>query len=68
MKQKWLPRLLLAAGLLPFLLPLLLSGTRSVRWSLFDWLLLYSAVYWQSYLLGLALIALALWLRRRTPR
>lgn len=68
MKQKWLPRLLLATGLLPFLLPLLLSGTRSVRWSLFDWLLLYSAVYWQSYLLGLALIALALWLRRRTPR
>lgn len=35
------------------------------RWSLFDWLILYSYIYWLSYVVGVLLIVLAVVKLRR---
>jgi len=56
---------LLILGIVPFILPF--AGgiyTMSVEtgWTMGDWLIMYSFVYWPSYLLGAVLIAVSLFL------
>ena len=54
--------ILLTLGILPFALPILLGLYRMTieTWTLGDWLILYSFLYWPTYLLGAALLTLAI--------
>ena len=63
MKKSILWKIVLILGLLPFVIPIF-GGLYSVSvesWDLFDWLLLYSFLYWPTYLVGAALIGLSVW-------
>ena len=53
---------LFLTGLLPFIFPIALGlYTMTIEsWVLFDWLVLYSFVYWPTYLLGLIVIMISL--------
>ena len=53
---------LFLTGLLPFIFPIVLGlYTMTIEsWILFDWLVLYSFVYWPTYLLGLIVIVISL--------
>ena len=60
MNRSILYKVLLIIGTLPFLVPIvwgLVSVTKNV--GLIDFLILYSFLYWPTYLLGIALIATA---------
>ena len=64
MKNKRLWWFLLAVGLIPFAVPFIgfaYEILNSSSWSLMDWLVLYSVVYWPTYLVGLALIAISVY-------
>ena len=53
---------LLILGIVPFLIPFFGFGYEMLNgsdWSLFDYLVLYSFLYWPTYLVGLVLIVLA---------
>lgn len=61
--KKWMGKLSLLLGLGLLAAPFL-SGLYKIwleSWSMGDWLILYSFVYWPSYILGLILIALGIW-------
>jgi len=51
-------KLLAALGLLPFILPVALGLYRmSIEsWTLLDWLVLYSFVFWPTYIIGAVLM------------
>ena len=55
-------KLLFLIGLLPFIYPIVLGlYTMTIEsWVLFDWLVLYSFVYWPTYLLGIIVIVISL--------
>lgn len=59
MKRKLLWKILLLLGLCPFIIPVVMSPTRMSSWSFLDWLVLWSYVYWPTYLVGLALVLFA---------
>jgi magnesium-transporting ATPase (P-type) len=64
MKNKRLWWFLLAVGLIPFAAPFLgfaYEMLNSSSWSLMDWLILYSFVYWPTYLVGFVLIAISVY-------
>lgn len=56
MKKNLLWKILLVIGFCPFLLPVIMSVTRMSMLSFADWLLLWSVIYWPTYIIGLALI------------
>ena len=60
--KKLLWKFLFLAGLVPFILPIVIGlYTMTIEsWELFDWLVLYSFVYWPSYLAGLIVIVISL--------
>ena len=60
--KKFLWKVIFLAGLLPFIFPIVLGlYTMTIEsWILFDWLVLYSFVYWPTYLLGLIVIVISL--------
>jgi len=65
-KQIW--KVLLGLGICPMVLPFVL-GLYHIwieSWTMADWLVLYSFLYWWTYLAGLVLIVLAVVLKRRT--
>ena len=55
-------KLLFLIGVLPFIFPIVLGlYTMTIEsWELFDWLVLYSFVYWPTYLAGLIVIVISL--------
>lgn len=55
-------KLLFLAGLVPFILPIVIGlYTMTIEsWELFDWIVLYSFVYWPTYLAGLIVIVISL--------
>lgn len=72
-KRKW--KILLAIGILPFAVALLTGIYNAIvgfsglaitsppvyGWAAFvDWMILYSFIYWPTYVLGIVLIVLAL--------
>lgn len=67
MNRNTLWNVLLFLGLSPFAAPFLfwLCQFLSTPWPLFDWLVLYSFLYWPTYLIGLVLVVLALCKRNR---
>ena len=52
----------LIIGIVPFLLPFVLGLYRmSIEsWTMFDWLVLYSFIYWPTYIAGAVAIAVSL--------
>lgn len=61
MNKTLLWKILLVLGICPLAAPFL-TGLYSVcteSWSLFDWLVLWSYLYWPTYFLGLGLILLS---------
>ena len=69
MKKRIIGIILLILGAIPLALPPLLGLYRMQieHWQLWDFLVLYSFIYWPTYLLGLLLLAAGLFLlcRRR---
>ena len=64
MKNKRLWWFLLVVGLIPFAAPFLgfaYEMLNSSSWPLMDWLVLYSFVYWPTYLVGFVLIAISVY-------
>ena len=64
MKNKKLWWGLLIIGIIPFAAPFIGFAYEMINfssWTLADWLILYSFVYWPTYLIGLALIAISTW-------
>ena len=67
MKHKILRNILLRIGIVPFVLPVLVGiyKINSESWTIPDWLILYSFLYWPTYLIGAALIIAAVVLYRK---
>ena len=65
--KKHLWKLWIGIGIVPFLLPIVLGIYRmSIElWTLGDWLILYSYIYWPTYVLGLFFIVAGIVLRRK---
>lgn len=62
MKKGLIWKILLAVGILPFLCPFVTFAYEMLiasSWTLGDWLIMYSFVYWPTYLVGLILIAIS---------
>jgi len=61
-RKKIIWKLLLVMGIIPFIVPFVLGLYRmSIEsWNYGDWLILYSLVYWPTYLIGLVLIAISI--------
>ena len=55
-------KVLLLIGIFPFVLPFVLSVYRiSIEsWTMVDWLVMYSFIYWPTYIIGLVLIIVSL--------
>lgn len=66
MKNIW--NYLFYTGFLPFIIPVLMAlYSMSVEsWNFFDWILLYSVIYWPTYIVGIILILIAV--RKRKNR
>ena len=62
MKKSLIWQILLGLGICPFVLPFaafLYELLNASSWTLTDWLILYSFVYWPTYLIGLVLIGVS---------
>ena len=62
MKNKEFWWVLLIVGIVPFAAPFIgfvYEMINSSSWSLADWLVLYSFVYWPTYVVGLILIIIS---------
>lgn len=62
MKKNLIWNILLIIGIVPFLLPFVLGLYRmSIEsWTMFDWLVMYSFIYWPTYIAGAVAIAVSL--------
>ncbi|MBQ8278459.1 MAG: hypothetical protein IJZ23_01290 [Roseburia sp.] len=58
--RKW--KIVLAMGICPFILPFIVGLYRvSIEsWTMLDWLIMYSFIYWPTYLIGFVLIVIAM--------
>ena len=68
MKKKTIWWILLVTGMIPFVFPFLnfvYEMMISSSWTLVEWLVLYSFVYWPTYVIGLILIILSVWKLRK---
>ena len=67
--KKHLWKVLIGIGILPLVLPFVLGWYHMLleSWTMGDWLILYSYIYWPTYVLGLALIVagVVLWRRKK---
>ena len=55
-------KVLLLIGIFPFVLPFVLGVYRiSIEsWTMIDWLVLYSLIYWPTYIVGIVLVVISL--------
>lgn len=67
--KKHLWKILIGIGILPLVLPFILGvyHTMIESWKLGDWLILYSYIYWPTYVLGILLIVagVVVWRRKK---
>lgn len=67
--KKHLWKILIGIGILPLVLSFILGvyHTMIESWKLGDWLILYSYIYWPTYVLGILLIVagVVVWRRKR---
>ena len=63
MKKKLIWKILLFIGIIPLIIPFVLGFYRmSIEsWTLPDWLIMYSFVYWPTYIIGLVLIVISVY-------
>ena len=63
MKNKLIWKVLLIIGIIPFVIPFVLGFYRmSIEsWTLPDWLIMYSFIYWPTYIIGLVLIVISVY-------
>ena len=64
MEKKKLWRMLLFFGMIPFVVPFMgfaYEMLNASSWTLFDYWVLYSFLYWPTYLVGLILVTLSVW-------
>jgi len=64
MKNKVLWKILLVVGIIPFIFPFINFAYEMIissSWTLVDWLILYSFVYWPTYVIGLILILISIY-------
>lgn len=64
MKNKVLWKILLVVGIIPFVFPFIHFAYEmliSSSWTLVDWLVLYSFLYWPTYVIGLILISVSIY-------
>ena len=62
MKNGLIWKILLIVGILPFAFPFIIFAYEMLiksSWTMGEWLLLYSFIYWPTYLVGLVLIAIS---------
>lgn len=61
MKKNLIWNILLIIGIVPFLLPFVLGLYRmSIEsWTMFGWLVMYSFIYWPTYIAGAVAIAVS---------
>lgn len=58
MKKNIIWKILLGVGVCPFIIPFILYVYRmniEKSWTLPDWLVMYSFIYWPTYIIGLVL-------------
>ena len=63
MKYKRVWWVLLIMGILPFVIPFIgyvYEIINSSSWKLFDWLVLYSFVYWPTYIIDIVLVLVSI--------
>ena len=62
MKQGYIWKILLVLGIFLFVLPFVLGDYRmSIEtWTMIDWLVMYSFIYWPTYVVGIVLITVSL--------
>ena len=55
-------KVLLLIGIFPFVLPFVLGVYRiSIEsWTMIDWIVLYSLIYWPTYIVGIVLVVISL--------
>lgn len=61
MKKKQMWKILMMISLLPFLVPIFLAHTRMSSWTYLDWFLIWSYLYWPTYLLGFGLFVVSIY-------
>ena len=69
--KKTIPcKILLFVGVIPFIVPLALGIYRIQieAWTMIDWLVLYSFIYWPTYAIGMALIIFSAVMLARTKK
>ena len=61
MKRHCIWKILLLTGVFPFLIPVILGIYKisAESWQFLDWLVMYSFVYWPTYLIGIVLIVIS---------
>lgn len=62
MKKGLVWKILLVVGFLPFVFPFITFAYEMLidsSWTLGAWLVMYSFIYWPTYLVGLALLAIS---------
>lgn len=62
MKQNLKWKIIFIIGICPFVLPFIIGVYKiSIEsWSMIDWLIVYSFIYWPSYIIGLVLILISI--------
>jgi len=61
-KKDTTSKYIILTGLLPFIIPIL-AGIYKITiesWNMVDWLILYSYIFWPSYIIGLILIIIGI--------
>ena len=64
MKNRLLWRILLILGMIPFVIPFLTFAYEMINassWVLVDWLIMYSFVFWPTYVVGFILIIVSVY-------
>ena len=62
MKKSILWNILLIIGIVPFILPFAFGIYKiSIEsWTMFDWLVMYSYIFWPTYIVGAVVIAISI--------
>lgn len=67
MKSHFVFKLILVLGLIPLIFPFIsgfyMASTES--WTIIDWLIMYSFVYWPTYIIGAAAVMFSIFMLHR---
>ena len=65
--KKHLWKILIGIGIIPLVLPFILGvyHTMIESWTVLDWVILYSYLYWPTYVIGVVLIVVGIVLRKK---